>query len=257
VCTLGLLLLAFGLLASVPLHELFQHVLAWRDPVIYGVRAVLEEGTEIVAMLIFVRVASTHSAALLRSSGDGLVAPVHWRRHIIVAALLLWPILNAATFVLPAPGGPADWLASTLLLACALLVVRARMLEGAFDSRALALIAFYIAASAAAHAVSFKWDPFVLGTPVSLRGLVFAMLCVNAVLLLRANGRRVHLPRLLIVAALVGISAAVWPSSQLLWCGLPPAFALWLYSIESKMAAVPGKATRVRVEPLPVPAVRS
>lgn len=252
--TLGLLLLAFGLLASVPIHETLQNILAWRDPVIYGVRAVLEEGTEIVAMLIFVWVAHANAAALLRSSGDGLVAPVHWRRHILLAAVLLWPTLNAATFLLPAPGGPADWLASTLLLACALLVVRTSMLEGELDSRALALIAFYLAASAAANAVSFKWDPFVLGTPVSLRGIVFAVLCVNAALLLRANGRRIHLPRPLLVAALVGISAIVWPSSQALWCALPSAFALWLYSIESKLATV---AARMRVEPLPAEVVRS
>jgi hypothetical protein len=207
--TLGLLLLAFGLLASVPIHETLQDILAWRDPVIYGVRAVLEEGTEIVAMLIFVWVAHANSAALLRSSGDGLVAPVHWRRHILVAALLLWPILNAATFLLPAPGGPADWLASTPLLACALLVVRTSMLEGKLDSRAFALVAFW---------------------------------------------RRIHLPRPLLVAALVGISTIVWPSSQALWCALPSAFALWLYSIESNLAAV---AARTRVEPLSVEAVRS
>src|SRR5262245_30395226 len=89
--TFGPLLLAFGLLATVPLHELVQHRLQWDNQVVYGLRAVLEEGTEIVAALVFVSVGRATSASLLRGSQDFIVALVRNRRVVTLTALLLWP----------------------------------------------------------------------------------------------------------------------------------------------------------------------
>jgi hypothetical protein len=251
------LLFAFGLLASVPIHEMVQEMLEWPDPVIYGVRAVLEEGTEIIAMLVFVSVTAVNSRSLLLTSQDFIVSPVYWRRLIVVSALLLWAPLTAATFVLRDPGGPADWLAATLFLMCALLAARAVALGGKLDARSVSLILFYVVASAAANAVSFEWDPMLLGGQVSVRGVVFALLLIAAVGILRANQRRVNMPRALLVAALMASSALVWPTSQLLWCGLPPAFALWAYTIESKAGAPHGATIPVGLgAPPPVPAAR-
>jgi hypothetical protein len=247
--TLSLLLLAFGLLASVALQERIQHSLQWDDQLVYGLRASVEEGTEIVAMLIFICVARATSTSLLRGSQDCLVALVRSRRLLVLTALLLWPMLVAATFALPRPGGPPAWLASTLFLACALLAARAGVLRGELDARSLALILFYLAASAAANAVPFRWVVGVLGVPVNLRGAVFALLVVVAVGVLRANGRRLKMPRALLVAAVTAASAIVWPTSQILWCGLPPAFALWLYAIESK-AGAEDRAARAIERPL-------
>ena len=235
--TLSLLLLAFGLLATVPIHEVIQHRLQWHNQVIYGLRAFLEEGTEIVATLIFVAVAQKTSTSLLRGSQDFFVALVRLRRIVTWTALLLWPVLTAATFALPQPGGPADWLASTLLLACALLALRTGVLRGGLDRRALAVIVFYVAASAAACAMKLVWSPVVLGTTVSVRGIAFALLVLTAVAVLKANGRPLRPPRAFLAAAAIAASAVAWPSSQLLWCGLPPVLALWLYGIESKKAA--------------------
>jgi hypothetical protein len=254
--TLRLLLLAFGLLASVPIHELIQQRLQWDNQLIYGFRASLEEGTEIVAMLIFVSVARTTSKSLLHATQDFLVAVVRWRRPLALTALTLWPILVAATFALTRPGGPPAWLASTLFMACALLAVRAAMLRGALDPRSIALIVLYLAASAAANAVPFTWTPDVLGVAVSLRGVVFALLVASAVAILEANGRRLKAPRVLLIAAVIAASAIVWPSSQLLWCGLPPALALWLYGVESKAAAAsqaaPGTAPALATQAAPL-----
>jgi len=253
---LASLLLAFGLLASVPIHERVQHMLEWPNPVVYGIRAVLEEGTEIIAMLIFVSVTHANSASLLRASQDFFRVLVHWRRLVTVIAWVLWLPLTAATFVLPQPGGPADWLAASLFLISALLATRAAVIHGKLDSRSVTLVLFYLAASAAANAVMFEWDPVLLGVPVSVRGVVFALLLVCGVVILRANQRRVKVPRALVIAAVIAASAFVWPTSQLLWCGLPPALSLWLYSIESKAAAASGATAREDVDaPLP-PAVR-
>lgn len=234
---LGLLVVAFGLLATVPAQEVLQGALDWPDQVVYGARAALEEGTEIAAMLLFIWVLRANSESLLRGTRDLFSTPARCRGLIRAGALVLWPALTAATFVLPRPGGPADWLAELLFLLCALLALRVAVLDGRMDARSKSLIAFYLAASAASNAVAVTWDPLVLQTHVSLRGIVFALLIAASALLLRANGRRMNLPRALLGAAAVAASAVVWSSSQLLWCGLPPLFALWLYLIESKVVA--------------------
>ncbi len=251
------LLLAFFLLASVPLHEIVQKTREWPDPVVYGGRAVLEEGTEVVAMLLFVAVTHVNSAWLLRASRDFLVTPVQWRRLITATAAVLWAPLTAATFVLQNPGGPADWLAASLFLICALLATRAAVMRRKLDAQSVCLIMLYVAASAAANAVAFEWSPTVLGIPVSVRGAVFAMLLMGAVVLLRANQRRMDVPRTLLVAAAIAGSAIVWPTSQLLWCGLPPALALWLYSIESKAAALDSMIPEGERAPLPISAAEA
>ena len=248
---LAMLLLAFGLLATVPFHELLQHRLEWNNQAVYGLRAVLEEGTEIAASLIFISVARATSASLLRGSQDFLVALVRNRRVVTLTALLLWPVLTAATYALPQPGGPADWLTSTLFLGCALLAVRAGVLRGALDWLALSVAGFYIAGSAIATAVKYAWHPMVLGTRVNLRGIAFASLVLLAVAVLKSNGRALKPSHVMLAAAAIGASAVAWPSSQILWCGLPPLLALWLYAIESKAAARIGTAP-VGVDPLQV-----
>ena len=258
------LVFAFGLLATVPLHESVQQMLEWRDPVVYGIRAMLEEGTEITAMLIFVATMHRNSVSLLRASQDLLVAPVRRRRLVALTAALLWAPLTAATFVLRNPGGSADWLAALLLLICALLATRGVVLRGTTDARSVSLILFYLAASAAANAISFEWTPAVLGVAVSVRGASFAILVIAAVVFLRANQRRVNLTHALLSAAVIAGSALIWPESQLLWCGLPPAFALWLFVLESKAATAHGSTARgsaaaeaVCVAPLEIPMVSS
>jgi hypothetical protein len=234
--TLCSLLVAFGLLASVPIHEYLQHRLQWNNELVYGLRAFLEEGTEIVAMLLFVAVGRTNSVSLWRSSQDFLVTLIRRRQLISLAALLLWPLLVAATFVLSRPGGSTDWLAATLFLACALLVARSGALRSKLEARELLLILFYVTASAAANAVPFNWDPVVFGTAVSVRGIAFAALMLCATVLLEANGRPVRASRASLIVAAIAASAVAWPSSQLLWCGLPPMLALLLFGIESKVA---------------------
>ena len=250
--TLAMLLLAFGLLATVPFHELLQHQLQWDNQILYGLRAVLEEGTELAASLTFISVVRATSASVLRGSQDFLLALVRDRRVVTFTALLLWPVLTAATLALPPPGGPADWLASTLFLGCALLAVRAGALHGRLDWRALSVVLFYVAASAAATAVKFQWHPLVLGTRVSIRGIAFALLLATAVAVLKTNGRRLKPSHVLLAAAVIGGSAIAWPSSEILWCGLPPLLALWLYAIESRTAERRETAPVV-VAPLQVP----
>jgi hypothetical protein len=250
--TMFSLVLAFGLLATVPIHEFFQHQLEWNDPLIYGVRAFFEEGTELLAMLIFVSVGRSNAVSLWRSSQDFVAALVRHRQLVSLTALALWPCLVAASFVMPRQGG-VDWLAVTLFLACAVLAARGAAVRGELEPRALTLILFYVAASAAANAVSFRWDPVLFGTAVNIRGIVFALLVLNGAMLLKANRRPVSMARAALVAAAIAASAIAWPSSQLLWCALPPAVALLMYGIESKQAAR-SKTAPLAAAPLQAPA---
>jgi len=239
--TLVLLVTAFGLLATVPLHEIVQHVVSWNGGAVYGLRAVLEEGTEILAMLLLLDATRSASAALART-GDVLTAVRHRTEWLFAGAALL-PVLTAATFVLPYPGGPASWLGAALFLACALNVVRGYALGQQRPGYAPALLlAFYIVASAATAAVPLSWDPAILGHPVGLRGAAFALLLAAAGPLLKIAGRPASLAPFALGALGTGL-AALRPQSQILWCAIPPAIALWLYAIETKAVAEPFPAS--------------
>lgn len=253
----AMLLAAFGLFALVPLHEIVQHSFEWPNRAVYGLRAVLEEGTELLAMLLLLAVTSDGARARFARTGDAFAA-VRLRAYWLVAGVVLVPVLTAATFVLPYPGGPANWLAAVLLLACALNVLRTEgLLRGRRRTPAVWLAAFYLAASAATNAVPLSWDAVVLGRTVGIRGLALALLLLAAAPLLARCGRPVR-PLWLVLAALGAAVGALRPDSQLLWGALPPTAALWLYAIESRVQAraVPTADDRPEAAvtvPLPTP----
>jgi len=233
----ALVLVAFALLGTVPLLEYIQHSREWPNPVIYGARAALEEGVELAGILLLVAVASGNSRALLQANGVGVFEFARHRTLVLAAAASLAPVLVAATFVLLYPGGPADWLAAACYFGCALLVVK-RVLESrdAATLPVVVLIAWYLTASVGSNAMKLVWDPVVLGTPISLRGLFVALLLASAAPILHRAGRRVH-PLPYAAGALVALVGARWPAAQLLWCSLPVLAALHFYAVESRLAA--------------------
>src|SRR5690606_39238159 len=155
----GAILAAFGLLATIPVQEVVQHSVVWDDPVIYVMRAFIADGIELGAMLLLIFATRGNTAALLET-GDALGAAQHYRRPLIVSAAVLLPILTAATFVLPYPGGPADWLAAVIYLFCALHLTRSLLLgERSFGAGAWLLLAFYLAGSVLSNSVNVAWDP--------------------------------------------------------------------------------------------------
>lgn len=230
------LLLAFTLLATVPLQEYVQHSREWLDPVVYGLRAAVEEGIELTAILLLVATASRNTRALLAAQPRDAFAFARHPRAVLAGAAALAPFLVAATFALPYPGGPADWLAAACYFACALLVVR-QVLRSAHAATGpvCALFAWYVAASLCANAIRLEWDPALLGMPISLREMLLVLLLVTAVPILRIAGRPAN-PRIFLLAALGVIAASPWPHAQVLWCGLPVLVALYVYAIESRLA---------------------
>lgn len=238
---IGSLIAAFALLASVPAQEYVQLTREWTNPVLYGVRALIEEGTEVAAALIFVAVTHACTAALRASSGELLAAPVRLRGAVLWSSCFALPAATAAAvFMQPNPTGPASWLTAALFLLCALLAARSIAL-GRDGGAARTRLLYYLAASLAANAISTGWDPEVLGRAVSLRGVTFAaLLAVGAAIAHRPDrGFR----RLLSALAVFTLGAALlWPRSTLLWSAWLAALAVLCYRFESTRAALASAA---------------
>jgi hypothetical protein len=231
---LGIIIAAFALFGTVAVQEKIQHLLVWQNQWIYGARALLEEGVEIVGMLLLVGVTRANTAALLAAEpSDAFAAVRRFRVPVLVAAFVLAPVMTAATFVLPYPGGPADWLAASVYLLCALLVVRRILLSRSSTPALVALLLFYLIASAGSNAVDLDWDPVVLDTRVGVRALFLALLLFSSTLVLRADGRRPGVWPIL-GGALALLGAVEWPESQALWCLVPALLGACFYVSESR-----------------------
>jgi succinate-acetate transporter protein len=236
---LAIIVAAFALFGTVGLQEKIQHLLVWRNEWVYGARALLEEGIEIIGMLMLLGVTRSNTARMLAADRpDAFAAIARFRAPLLGTAFVLAPVMTAATYVLPYPGGPADWLAGSLYLLCALLVVRRFALSGSAPTAALVvLLLFYLVASAGSNAVDLEWDPAVLGTRVGVRGVYLALLLFASAPILRANGRHVGAWPIL-GGALALLAAAEWPESQLIWCLAPALLAVAFFASESKVVAV-------------------
>lgn len=234
----ALLLLAFALLGTVPLQEYIQHSREWPNPLVYGLRGALEEGIELAGILLLVAVTSRNTLGAIEDGrGEEAFELARHRPLVLGVAAALAPVLVAATFVLPYPGGPADWLAAAGYFGCALLVIR-RIVAGQDDASApvITLLAWYLAASVGSNAMKLGWDPVVLGMPVGVRGLFVALLLASAVPILRRAGRRAS-PVLFAGAAAAALVGSTWPQAQLLWCAFPVLVAWLIYAGESALGA--------------------
>lgn len=231
---LALILLSFVLFGSVVLQELYQTSRTWSNPVVYGIRAVLEEGTEIAGMLILIFVTRMNTHALLnKNRPDGLMAVAHGRIPLIIAISALIPITVGATFILPFPGGPADWLAACTYLVCALRVIHPVLIGNEeLNKGTVLLLLFYLVSSAASNGLKLSWDPEILGVPVSIRGIGVAALLLMANTVFKAAGRRTS--AWFYAVASVILIASLLTRSQLLWCTIPSCAALWMFVRESR-----------------------
>jgi hypothetical protein len=223
------LLLGFALLATVPLQELVHVTQEWRNPWVYGARALVEEGTEIAAALVLLH-ATSGGLLRLRASGPNAFAalaqfglPLSW---LAVTALAL---AVAATSTLNLTG-VINWVGSSLFLLCALLAVRSGRPRR--DSAAWAKAGLYLLASVGANAVRPDWDPVVLGHAVNLRGVYFGALFFAAAWMF-SSGSSWHRRALwLALAGTTWLAAVAVLRPQLVWSTWPPTIALLCFYAE-------------------------
>jgi hypothetical protein len=222
------LMLGFALLATVPLHELFQDAHVTTNPWTYGAWIALEEGTEIAAALVLL--AATSGGVRRFEAADRPQPFVCFARF---AAPLLWlsiaalPLAIAAAYALNLTGA-TNWLGATLFVSCALLASRAAT-QG--DRTALAKTVVYLLASLGAVAVRPDWDPVVLGQHVNVRGLYFGALLLTASTLTPGAPWRRRAFWLALAAATV-LAAFVLLRPQWIWSSWPPTVALLCFCIE-------------------------
>jgi hypothetical protein len=228
---LALIALAFFMFASIVLQEHFQFAVTWHNNLTYGVRAAIEEGTEVAAMLILVNVSLSNTVNLAGTSSNAALGLSHRAPGgVVIFAVALLPIMVVASYVLPYPGGPADWLASALFLlgACAIfsIIIHNKFGGTTGDYYLLAVLTF---ASMLSNAVKLDYDPSLLGISVELRGIVLCL--VLALVWIGLVMRGMKLPSTPLIFAILGLLLlSALTGLQWVWVTAPCLVAIWAYS---------------------------
>jgi len=222
---------AFALFGSVVIQEHIQHATHWDSRLAYGIRALIEEGTEITGMLLLLYVTGRNTRHVLAMGPGGAFGLARdYSGPATTFALLLVPVLVAASFVLPYPGGPADWLACALFMLAACNVfgeILAR--HCAVDIRTWLLLAALVCASMLSNAVELGYQISLAGVTVGLRGLWISLLLPALWWLFDKHGLRFNIGAMIVLAVLSLIIACTW-RTQLVWVTVPALIAIQVYS---------------------------
>ena len=174
------IILGFCLLGSVAIQEFVEKTVEWNGDLTKAIRLVVEEGTELVGMLILLRTAMVNSDELMGSRvprGATLFTAFNeYRKPLLVTTLLLALALVPLTMSLEDNRGhPADWLSATIFLAAAALPVRIILLDKA-NGAVWGLAALCIAASLACVALSEVGVLRIATSDISTKGAALAVL---------------------------------------------------------------------------------
>jgi hypothetical protein len=150
---------ALLLLASVAGQEFLEHNTRWWGERA-GLRVAVEEGTEMIALLILLRVGMSQSGGVFQST-TGAVRPVFqalasWRAPIAVIALVASPILAAVSAVMieNTMGLPVIWLVGSVFFLAALTLLRRPLMRLSWTWAHAAIVPLCVALSGAAVAMS-------------------------------------------------------------------------------------------------------
>ena len=163
-----LILVAFSLFGFTALQEYLEHAVQWESLLTPGARASIEEGTELLGMLLLIRAALPNTQQLLapgRQRVDALNAPFAWRTPALVLAAVAVPFVVYLSDLWAGDqrGQPAEWLAATLF--CLAAIAALRGLSRASSRRKDVWPLVLIGASVTASAVSAGLDgmrPYIL-----------------------------------------------------------------------------------------------
>jgi hypothetical protein len=249
------LVVGFGLLVSVGGQEILERIshLPWY---IRPFRFALEEGSELLAMLILIRTTMANSAGLFdrerpaRAPAFTGLAAARWV-ILILAALIAWPLaaLTASLGDQAALGHFSDWMSCALFFCSAALLARrwaCAPVREPFPTSSVVLLC-------AASAICVQFDPIGdasifpasstiewLDLELNTRLVLLALCCLGASESLRARGNGYRLGALSLAAA--GVMSAVFSA-----CSTPS--ALWWGYFATSVVAIGAFASMIAEAP--------
>jgi hypothetical protein len=131
------LVIGFGVLASVPIQEFLEQHIDWGDSnLLWALRMGLEEGTELLGMLIIINFLLPNTRGIFVIQGEG-VEPVFdlvkFTHHPVFLTILVFAIPVFLVLMLAfhgdLAGHPASWLSATLFMLAAIVAVREFLLH--------------------------------------------------------------------------------------------------------------------------------
>jgi hypothetical protein len=209
------LFIGFGLLGSVAGQEYISDVLVFETAFARGIRAMLEEGTELVGMLFLL--ATILPLTFGRESDGGtsfLRIPDSGICKLLLVAALCTPVFAVKPEIIGMDhkGQIANWLAAACLVLAALLALRALTRNGPQHPRALLMIAgMCVIGSACAVSIAPHKTVDIGGAVLNLRlvvlGLVAMVVCGLWLVAKSRSG-----PEGVLVTAAVAIWALIAPA---------------------------------------------
>jgi hypothetical protein len=238
--TAWLLVLGFFFLSSVLLQEFveLEYSRLWRQFVGVEVRTALEEGSELLGMLILLRAAMPNTQGLFNTSEahttptiEGAVAP---RPYLLIAGLVTLPALAFFSTTYPTEsyyGHPSQWLAAVMFflagIATALPFLRSGERLG-IARGVLALTCFCASLISVATAGSTR-----IG---SMRPLLFAALSLVIVVCWLSDFRAANKALLITAMALIGLALGIsiaFSANPFLYFFTPGLIGLVVYAVNS------------------------
>lgn len=223
------------LFATVPVQEYLEPMFDGASPIVQGVRAVLEEGIEMVGILLLLHAGMANSARLAETGAPPFVAPTAYRQFLTAAALFLAPSAAALTGWLAGldnSGHPADWLAAALFLGAMLLPVRG-LLDGTAGPADLGLAALLLLGSGAVSLDPAPVSLLPVGNALSPRLALMLVVTVAAISLAAVRWRGPTEPLSIGAAgaAALALLPFVAPPSAFLQFLAPPLLAVAVFAV--------------------------
>lgn len=198
-------LIAFGIFGLVAVQEEFEHKIQWTDSQL-GLRAVVEEGSEMIAILMLLFCCMRNSGGYFsrfRREASAFGVLKQYKSYIVMLALLVAPPLIYFNIVLEDQqrGHPADWLAACLFIAASIQALRPAYERSDFSLKwtTLGLLALSASVMSMAIQIDYALDTAnmafnVKGEGISLRLVMLAVVLIGiAILASRGTTRLVSL----------------------------------------------------------------
>lgn len=184
------LIAGFGLLGTIVLQEYADLQVAWTSLWAQAIRVALEEGTELVGMIVLLAVTMRNSAPFRADGGPAFAALDELRTPLLMAGLIAAPVLAIVTGLVDADrrGRPADWLAAAAFGMAALWLLRPWILGERPARRVGWTVWLQAGLCLMASAASVRWiagiEITILGTAIATRLAVVLPLCLAIALVL-------------------------------------------------------------------------